>query len=144
MSSPCAPTVPSLDYKQRPPPYDFFTPSHFPLLTDRATPFSEQGEHHLAGISPEPAASGEEGSQRLEPPQEKPPVPGDSPSSTSSFARLADPRQHTGEPPAPLTGRARFHSRRRCPTSTMTPSRWIRIRSNDPHCPVPLCPSLSH
>ena len=114
------------------------TPFYSPHLTDRATPFPEQGEHHLVGISPEPAASGEEGSQRLEPPQEEPPVPGDSPSSTSSFALLADPRPNPGEPPATPTGRARFLSRRRCPTSTMTLSRWIRTRSNAPRCPVPL------
>ena len=121
-----------------PPPVNFFTPPQSPLLTDRATPVPEQGEHHLAGISSEPAASGEEGSQRLEPPQEEPPVPGDSPSSTSSFAHLADPRLHPGEPPATPTGRARFLSRRRCPTSTMTPSRWIRTRSNAPHLRIPL------
>ena len=114
------------------------TPSHSPLLADRATPFSEQGEHHLAKISPEPAASGEEGSQRLERPQEKLPGPGGSPSSTSSFARLANLCPYPGEPPAPPTGRARFLSRRRCPTSTMTLSRWIRTRSNAPHRPIPL------
>src|SRR4051812_31300881 len=46
---------------------------------------------------------------------------------------------HPVEPPAPLTGRARFLSRRRCSMSTMTLSRWIRTRSNDPHRLAPPC-----
>ena len=96
-------SVHSRHYKYRHPPLEFFTPFYSPLLTDRATPFPEQGEQHFVGISPEPAASGEEGSQRLEPPQEEPPVPGDSPSSISSFARLADPRLSPGEPPTTPT-----------------------------------------
>src|SRR4051812_43447179 len=87
---------------------------------------------------PVPAASGEEGSQRLESPQEEPPVLGDSPSSTSSFARLADPRLHPSEPPTTPTGRARFLSRRRFPTSMMTLSHWIRTRSNAPRRPMTL------
>ena len=39
----------------------------------------------------------------MEPPQEKPPVPGGSPSSTSSFAPIADPRLSPGEPPTTPT-----------------------------------------
>ena len=125
-------------YKRSPPLAELSTPSHSPLLIDRPTPFPKQGEQHFAGISPEPAAAGEEGGQRLEPPQEKLPVPGGSPSSTSSFARLADPRLSPGEPPTTPTCRVRFQSRRRCPTSTMTLSHWIRTRSNAPHRPIPL------
>ena len=125
-------------YKRRRPPAELSTPSHSPLLTDRSTPFPEQGEQRIARISPEPAASGEEGRHRFRPPQELPRPPLSSPSSTSSFARLADPRLNPGEPPTTPTGRARFLSRRRCPTSTMTLSRWIRIRSNAPHRPIPL------
>src|SRR3954465_4077994 len=91
------------DYKRRRPPAELSTPSHSPHLTDRSTPFPEQGEQRFAGISPEPAATGEEGGQRLEPPQEKLPVPGGSSSSTSSFARIADPRLSPGEPPTTPT-----------------------------------------
>src|SRR3954462_15901592 len=123
-------------YKRRPPPAELSTPSHSPLLTDRSTPFPEQGEQRIAGIWPEPAAAGEEGSQRLEPPQEKLPVPGGSPSSTSSFARIADLRLSPGEPPTTPTCRVRVLSCRRCPTWS---SRWIRTRSTAPRCPVPLC-----
>src|SRR3954469_22559498 len=127
------------DYKERPPSLEFITPFHFPLTQNHPASVPKQGEQRIAGIWLEPAAAGEEGSQRLEPPQEKLPVPGGSPSSTSSFARIADPRLSPRDPPTTPACRVRVLSRRRCPTWTMNQSRWIRTRSNTPRCPVPLC-----
>src|SRR3954470_13232279 len=66
-------------------------------------PSPEQGEHQVAGISPEFAAVEEERRRRLEPPQEELPVPGESLSSTSSFAPIADTRLSPGEPPTTPT-----------------------------------------
>src|SRR3954465_14693218 len=86
-------------YKRRTPPLEFFTPFHSSLTQNHPTSVPEQGEQHITGISPELTASAEEGGQRLEPPQEKLSVPGGSPSSTSSFARIAGPRLNPGEPP---------------------------------------------
>src|SRR4051812_32038491 len=76
------PSVPFRNYKRRPPPFDLSTPSHSPPLTDHTNSLPEQGEHQVAGISTEFAAAEEERRRRLEPPQEKMPVLGGSPSST--------------------------------------------------------------
>src|SRR3954466_1341051 len=82
------PSVPFRNYKMRPPPFDLSTPSHSPPLTDHIHSLPEQGEHQVAGISPEFAAAEEERRRRLEPPQEELPVPQGSSLSTSSFAPL--------------------------------------------------------
>src|SRR3954469_14707113 len=86
------PSVPFSHYIRRHPPLVFFTPVHSPPLTNHTHSLPEQGEHHVAGISPEFAAAEEERRRRLEPPQEKLPVLGESPSSTLSFAPIADHR----------------------------------------------------
>src|SRR3954469_25447642 len=116
------------DYKERPPSLEFITPFHFPLTQNHPASVPKQGEQRIAGIWPEPAAAGEEGSQRLEPPQEKLPVPGGSPSWTSSFARIAALHLSPGEPPTTPACRVRFLSRRRLPTWTMSSSCSIRLR----------------
>src|SRR3954466_1326633 len=110
------PSVPFRNYKMRPPPFDLSTPSHSPPLTDHTHSLPEQGEHQVAGISPEFAAAEEERRHRLELSQEKLPVPGEPPSSTSSFALVADHRLSPCEPPTIPTCHARVLSRRRCPT----------------------------
>src|SRR3954471_3265597 len=74
------PSVPFSHYKRRPPPLVLFTPVHSPPLTDHTHSLLEQGEHQMVGISPEFAAAEEERCRRLEPPQEKLPVPGEQPS----------------------------------------------------------------
>src|SRR3954469_12458231 len=86
------PSVPFSHYKRRHPPLVFFTPVHSPPLTDHTHSLLEKGEHQVAGISPEFAAAEEERRRRLELPPEELPVPGESPSSTSSFAPVADHR----------------------------------------------------
>src|SRR3954464_4445365 len=137
------PSVPFSHYKRRPPPLVFFTPVHSPPLTDHTHSLPEQGEHQVARISPEFAAAQEERHRQLEPPQEKLPVPGGSPSSTSSFAPVADHRLSPGEPPTTPTIRVRVQSRWRCSMWTMNRSRSIRVRSCGLDHPVPLCHSLS-
>src|SRR3954471_23248256 len=86
-------------YKRKPPPLVFFTPVHSPPLTDHTHSLPEQGEHQVAGISPEFVAAEEKMRLRLEPPQEKLPVPGEPSATTSSFAPVADHRLSPGEPP---------------------------------------------
>src|SRR4051794_25733930 len=82
-------SVPFSHYKRRPPPLVFFTPVHSPPLTDHTHSLPEQREHQVARISPKFAAAEGKRRHRLEPPKEKLPVPGGSPSSTSSFAPIA-------------------------------------------------------
>src|SRR4051812_39455563 len=108
-------SVPFSHYKRRPSPLVFFTPVHSPPLTNHTHSLPEQGEHQVAGISPEFTASEEERRHLLKPPQEKLPVPGESPSSTLSFATVADHRLSPGEPPTTPTGCARVLPRRCCP-----------------------------
>src|SRR3954468_16227340 len=90
-------------YKRRTPPLEFFTPFHSSLTQNHPTSVSEQGEQRIAGIAPEQAAFGEEGRRRFRPPQELPRPPLSSPSSTSSFARIADLHLSPGETPTTPT-----------------------------------------
>src|SRR4051812_13000838 len=102
----------SLAYKRRPPQLQFSTPSHSPLSQNHLTSSLEQGEHQTTRISLETVAAGGEECRRLWPPQETSPVPGEPPSSTTSFTPIADPCLSPGEPPQTLTGLARVHPRR--------------------------------
>src|SRR4051812_26548913 len=92
------PSIPFRHYKRRPPPFDLSTPSHSPPLTDHTHSPPEQGEHQVAGISSKFAAAEEERHHRLDPPQEKLPVPGGSSSSTLSFAPITDHRRNPVSP----------------------------------------------
>jgi hypothetical protein len=60
---------------------------------------------HLAGISPESAASATRRSQRFRAPPELPRPPSAPPSSATPPQRLAEPRRSSGEPPTPYCRR---------------------------------------